>query len=67
MTLILSLEVDCFEVFVEIVEVRLSPEEDVEGRGDVHHIPKLAMERYMYFAGLVKDSVVATCKSENGS
>jgi hypothetical protein len=28
--------------------------------GEVHHIPKFAMERYMYFAGLVKDNVGVT-------
>jgi hypothetical protein len=27
---------------------------------EVHHIPKLAMARYMYFAGLVKDKVGVT-------
>ena len=30
-----------------------------DGR-EVHQIPKLAMERYMYFAGLVKDNVGVT-------
>jgi hypothetical protein len=31
--------------------------------GVVHHIPKLAIDLYMYFAGLVKDNVgVAWCK-----
>jgi hypothetical protein len=28
--------------------------------GEVHQIPKLAMERYMYFAGRVKDKVGVT-------
>ena len=28
--------------------------------GEVHQMPKLAMERYMYFAGRVKDKVGVT-------
>jgi hypothetical protein len=27
---------------------------------EVHHIPKFAIERYIYFAGLVKDNVGVT-------
>jgi hypothetical protein len=35
---------------------------------EVHHIPKLAMARYMYFAGLVKDKVgVTLCQWNQGS
>jgi hypothetical protein len=44
------------EARVEIVVVR--------GRGlsgEVHQMPKLAMERYMYFAGRVNDNVGVTC------
>jgi hypothetical protein len=36
----------------------------VRGRGlsgEVHQMPKLAMERYMYFAGRVNDNVGVTC------
>jgi hypothetical protein len=33
---------------------------DIGEEGVVAHIPKLAMERYMYFAGLVNDNVGVT-------
>jgi len=42
------------DAFVKIVEVRWI------GEVEVHHIPKLAIERYMYFAGLVNDNVGVT-------
>lgn len=49
-----GVEVD--EAMVEMVgtEVRGSG-------GEVHQMPKLAMERYMYFAGRVNDKVGVTC------
>lgn len=46
---------DWVDAFVDTVEVWW--------RGldwEVHHIPKFAMERYMYFAGFVKDNVGVT-------
>jgi hypothetical protein len=42
------------EAFVNIVGLRS------RAGGDVHHIPKLAMERYIYLAGLVNDNAGVT-------
>lgn len=49
------------EPFVETVALRSKDGGawSADGR-EVHQIPKLAMERYMYFAGRVKDNVGVT-------
>jgi hypothetical protein len=55
-TLILGILIDWMvDALVNIVGVSWIDEGE-----DVHHIPKFAMERYMYFAGFVKDNVGVT-------
>ena len=53
--LILGTFREVVDAFVEIVGVRL-----IGVGGDVHHIPKFAIERYIYFAGFVNDNVGVT-------
>ena len=45
------------DAFMDTVAARVSGD---DGSGDVHHIPKLAIDRYMCFAGLVNDNVGVT-------
>jgi hypothetical protein len=53
---ILAVESDVSVGRVLVVEARRTG----FGGGVVHHMPKLAMDLYMYFAGLVNDKVGVT-------
>jgi len=57
------------EAEMEVMEAAVLAVEARRSRGlvlgVVHQMPKLAIERYIYFAGLVNDNVGVTCYQKN--